>query len=543
MKAWVKPLCLTILILSTLSGLLFLWQQRGLASFGELQDDGIYTILARSLDQGQGYRLPLLPGAPVQTKYPPLFPAALATLCDLNSGFPHNLQPALLLEAAAYLIVLGLLLPLFRAWGLTAPTAILLSALTALNPSLLKLSASVMTEVPFMALLLATIVLTQYSLQRSPYWMLAAGAAASMAYLTRTAALPLLITIPAVLLWKSRPRHALLFFVSMLPAAAGWQFWVFTHPSSAQDWVSLFYNDYSGLEKASVGWNNLAQVVYTNLDALLAAMGELLFINIGDSFLGHQFARLLAVGALLGAFRLSRRSGQWHFLAFSLLYCALLLIWHYPANQRFLLPLLPLLLAGLWTELSHLAAMLRQSWKSPQTGNRVIAATLAMLLAIFGLSFAASLLQARFVILPQLEQASQQNTQSLDLLFAQVRSLTPPNAIILTDQDTLLHLKTGRHSYRVIVPPPILYNAQIREIEAQFQSLPDGAGQPWDYALLTQADWSYALPESNRAEIRRRIALRPDLQVIYRNDFATLYRRQLSFRTTPPTPQTQHQNQ
>lgn len=61
MKAWVKPLCLTILILSTLSGLLFLWQQRGLASFGELQDDGIYTILARSLDQGQGYRLPLLP--------------------------------------------------------------------------------------------------------------------------------------------------------------------------------------------------------------------------------------------------------------------------------------------------------------------------------------------------------------------------------------------------------------------------------------------------------------------------------------------------
>lgn len=540
MKSWAHSLCLTILILSTLSGLFFLWQQRGLGSFGELQDDGIYTILARSLDLRQGYRLPLLPGAPIQTKYPPLFPAALATLCDLSTGFPQNLQPALLLEAVAYLGFLGLLPALLRAWGLAAPTAMLLSALAALNPSLLKLSASIMTEVPFMALLLATIILTQYSsgysAQRSPYWMLAAGAAASMAYLTRTAALPLLITIPAVLFWQSRPRHALLFFVSMLPAAAGWQFWVFSHPSTAQDWVSLFYNDYSGLEKASVGWNNLAQVVYTNLDALLAAMGELVFINIGDSFLGHQFARLLAVAALLGAFRLSRHSGQWHFLAFSFLYCALLLIWHYPANQRFLMPLLPLLLAGLWTELSHLAAMLQQSWQSPKTGNRVIAAAFAMLLTVFGITFAASLLQARFVILPQLDQASQENTQRLDLLFEQVRALTPPNATILSDQDTLLNLKTGRHSYRIIVPPPILYNAQTKEIEAQFQNLPDGAGQPWDYALLTQADWSYALPESNRAEIRRRIALRPDLKVIYQNDFATLYRRQPTLILTPPTP-------
>lgn len=548
MNSWAQSIALPVLAravfgLSICSGLFFLWQQRNLPAFGELQDDGIYASLALSLDQGKGYRIPILPGSPVQTKYPPLYPAVLAKLCDLATNFPLNLQPALLLGAISYSAFLVLLLGLLRSWGLGTPRSLLITALAAINPILIKLSTSIMAEIHFMVLLLATISLTRWSVNRSPNWMIAAGLCASLGYLTRTAAIALLITIPLVLLWQSRPRHATVFVFSVAPAVVAWQSWVFAHPAVAKDWISLFYNDYSGLEKASVSWHNLAQVVSVNLQALLAAMSELLLLNIFDSFFGSQFSRLLLLAVILGAVRLSCRSGQWYFLSFSALYCALLLIWHYPSNQRLVLPLLPILLAGLFDGISHLANLLQSSWQSPKASKRVAAACFAFLLSVFGLSLVAFLLIARFAILPQMYQASLQQTKLLEPVFAQVRSLTPPNATILSDQDTMLHLKTGRFSYRIIVPPNVLYTRPTAEFKAGFERLPDGAGQPWQFALITQADWSYALPEEDRAEIRRRIATRPDLTVLYQDAFAILYRRDLSSPAPTPTPKAKAPNQ
>ncbi|MEJ2226347.1 MAG: hypothetical protein P8X49_14555 [Syntrophobacterales bacterium] len=45
---------------------------------GVLIDDGIYVTTAKALATGQGYRLINLPGEPLQTKYPPIYPALLA---------------------------------------------------------------------------------------------------------------------------------------------------------------------------------------------------------------------------------------------------------------------------------------------------------------------------------------------------------------------------------------------------------------------------------------------------------------------------------
>src|SRR6266851_9436610 len=58
---------------------------------GEYHDDAIYVSTAKALADGEGYRLAHLPGAPPQTKYPPLYPALLALLWKLGPDFPANL--------------------------------------------------------------------------------------------------------------------------------------------------------------------------------------------------------------------------------------------------------------------------------------------------------------------------------------------------------------------------------------------------------------------------------------------------------------------
>ena len=84
---------------------------------GEYHDDALYLVTARALAQGEGYRLASLPGAPPQTKYPPLYPALLAGLWRLWPDFPANL-PLLkglsLLCGAAALALAYLYLVRFR---------------------------------------------------------------------------------------------------------------------------------------------------------------------------------------------------------------------------------------------------------------------------------------------------------------------------------------------------------------------------------------------------------------------------------------------
>jgi hypothetical protein len=58
---------------------------------GIYHDDGVYISTAKALAEGQGYRLINLPDAPVQTKYPLLYPVLLALIWKLWPAFPDNL--------------------------------------------------------------------------------------------------------------------------------------------------------------------------------------------------------------------------------------------------------------------------------------------------------------------------------------------------------------------------------------------------------------------------------------------------------------------
>ena len=67
------------------------------------------------------------------------------------------------------------------------------------------------------------------------------------------------------------------------------------------------------------------------------------------TFFVKALTQTIAVGMIAGVVRLLRRPGAALYGWFCLFYSAMLLIWHYPPNERFVLPMFPLLLAGLGT--------------------------------------------------------------------------------------------------------------------------------------------------------------------------------------------------
>lgn len=69
-----------------------------------LKDGGIYLATAKSLAEGQGYRIQSLPEPLPQTKYPPLFPFLVSVIWQLAPRFPDNLP-------------LLRLVSLFSTWG------------------------------------------------------------------------------------------------------------------------------------------------------------------------------------------------------------------------------------------------------------------------------------------------------------------------------------------------------------------------------------------------------------------------------------------
>ena len=82
---------IAILMLACAPSAWLAWSYRDLPRIGELHDDGIYLISAKSLTDGQGYRILSLPDEPAQTKYPPLYPLYLSTLWRWGPGFPAML--------------------------------------------------------------------------------------------------------------------------------------------------------------------------------------------------------------------------------------------------------------------------------------------------------------------------------------------------------------------------------------------------------------------------------------------------------------------
>jgi hypothetical protein len=177
---------------------------------GAFQDDAIYTVLAKALATGEGYRMINLPGSPHATHYPPGYPFFLSLLWRLSPSFPANI--VLFKFANAVLLALAAL----GAWGFartrlgwsTVPSALAGVAGT-LAIIVLLVTGVVLSEPMFMALLFPALLLAERAGDGGSVRMaIAAGLACGALALVRTLGAVIVPAALVVMLYRRNVRSA-----------------------------------------------------------------------------------------------------------------------------------------------------------------------------------------------------------------------------------------------------------------------------------------------------------------------------------------------
>ena len=517
-----KLLAAAILLLALVPSAHLAWVAREMPHFGHLHDDSIYWVSAKSLAEGRGYRILSLPGEPYQTKYPPLWPLALAAIWKMEPRFPDNLKYGMALAWLMLPAFMAVAWRWFRAAGFRRPARVGMCAAMALSPAVVFFSTSLLSDLAFSALLLGAICAISGTRRRE--WMgLPAGCLGAAAYLVRTAALPLLIAGPLWLALRKRYYAAALFFFTMFPAVAGWSLWTRGHLRHATDIVSLYYVDYMGYRSLCMGWRDLPVVIWKNFDGLFHGTTGFFMCGLRDSPPGMYLSRLLAVGAIAGVVRLARRRGMTPYHWFAAGYTAILLVWHFPPDERFLLPILPLLLAGFATEGEHLAGIMKDGW-SRSRPNRILACGLAAgLAAVAGLAIVLDV-EALFYQFPGIIAQHRTVLASKRAAFRWIAQNTPDGSFFAYD-DVVFFLYTGHHAVSLPVLPMPFYREDRNGILQPIRAMPSFAReQNLEYLLLTATDFHRELPGPERAEARKILTQEPDFETAYQSDLCTVYR-------------------
>ena len=147
-----RRLCLLAIVVCALTPAAFLaWTFRTMPQFGFYHDDSIYWVSAKSLADGNSYRIESLPGQPYQTKYPPLYPALLSLIWRLAPEFPSNLRLATLVAWLLFPVWLLTVWAFLREHSLEPWEQWSLLVAAAINPIAAVFSFSLMPELPTVA--------------------------------------------------------------------------------------------------------------------------------------------------------------------------------------------------------------------------------------------------------------------------------------------------------------------------------------------------------------------------------------------------------
>lgn len=522
MATLVKTRSLLIFLLLLLPSARFVWHNRDMPEFGYLHDDGLQYLTARSVAGGNGYRIQSLPENPAETKFPPLHTLYLSIVWRLNPNFPSNLYQASIFCWSVLAALLGLSWLYYRRVGLPLWRVYVLGALLALNPYLILFGVTPFSEIFFTCLVLITLLLVE---QTQIHWIILSGVAASAAYLTRTAGIALVAAIPLYFLWKRQVKNAVAFTLAMLPGVIVWSLWSRTSMLHTDDATLIYYLDYIRGHSMSVGLDNLAVVVWKNLDQTLYAIGSLILPKVVDLPVVKILTQVLAVASISGVVRMVRKGQMAAYALFGLVSVLILLIWHFPPNERLVLPLLPLILAGLVTELDQLAQNIRGAFTHKDRSQRVAAALFG---GAVGVLLAGVLALQLFVTFSYLDESAQQKRaklQDLKQAYSWISANLPADARILSYDDPLMFLYTGHQGNYLPLLPRLWYAEDHEKMIAAYRDLPAycrrrGLG----YVYFTSDDPSREVGDEDRQKIAEVVKANRDLIPLFHAGIGTVYK-------------------
>lgn len=218
---------ISILILALLAGIGVFLILHATPEGLNLSDDSIaYIAGARSMLAGDGYREAWLASNGPVTHYPPAFSSVLAFVGLFGLDPLRGVRFVNSVLFGLNIVVVGIL-----GWRMTKSLAagLALAALFLLNGSLLQVHAAALSEPLFIFLSLLALWMFDLYVERDAHWLwlVACGVLTGLAFLTRYAALALVMTFLIALLvlhrtWRKRLISAAIFIASVFPAMAGW---------------------------------------------------------------------------------------------------------------------------------------------------------------------------------------------------------------------------------------------------------------------------------------------------------------------------------
>jgi hypothetical protein len=332
---------------------------------GAWNDDGVYTVLGKSLAEGHGYHSLHLVGDPVQVKYPPGFPVLLALLWRLTGSVDGVQRLVSLLHPIVIGVVAALLWWLGRErFGVPR---ILLGAFV-VAPLLFDASIQYFTiplSEPWFMLGWAAVLVSWYHAEPPSRRTALSALLAAVTTLFRTQAIVLVIGVLAgAWIRKRSAAHRAIVTVAALGPLVAWKL---LHVSMVSRGPVADLPDEGGY----LGWfagagvvgslKSVALGVASNAAKYLEQLGPYL---IGNSSGGRVLAGLLLLVLLGGALAALRRHPV---LAGSALGgIAVILAWPF-AQDRLLLSALPFLGLAACVGFERLLAV-RNRWFAPVLG-------------------------------------------------------------------------------------------------------------------------------------------------------------------------------
>ncbi|MGE0821072.1 MAG: hypothetical protein AB7G75_26155 [Candidatus Binatia bacterium] len=424
---------------------------------GLFHDEGLYVTLAKSLSEGQGLRLLNLPTAPVQTKYPILYPYLLSWAWWLNPAFPDN---AFLLKSIngvfffAVLVITSLWI--YRCFNENKNAALIAAALAVAlvgsNPAIFSIVNRPLSETLFlMFVLLALLGFDQKEDARFSFVHVAfLGIVAALAYLTRTVGAAVIGAGGLHLLVRHRWRLLVIYSLTVALFFVPWTYWQQLHrPDHIESQILLYYVSYNYQPPAFIliwsDWSRAWLIVWGNLRYTFDSFASLFLLN-ALPILKYWVYPLLGIGAVV-----SLRKQTVFLWSFLLLYGFLILTWSWhPA--RLMVPLIPLLVLFLLRGAYAMQTFLQTHIQVPWVQNRVgfwVMLPFAALLTLNGmwLSLYVSESPENSLRLWFGKQALY-SWQGFEETFAWIREHTKEKDILASAYDPLYYLHTGRQAIR-----------------------------------------------------------------------------------------------
>jgi hypothetical protein len=434
--------------------------------FGLSEDDSIYLSSARALANGHGYVLESVPGSPPATKYPIFYSWLLSRVWRWQPGFPANLNLALRLNVFfgfVYIVAAFFFLRSFK--GLTDLERVLLVAFCGLHPVVVFHAANLLSDLPFAAVVLSALALyVGISRTDENGWMvLFCGFLGGAALALRTLGLPIVAGLMLGLVLQRRWRALGVFSLGAAPLSCVWLSGIkLAHAQAAigasvcsSVWRAswLYYTDYLGFWRADllqnhVVWQSLKQSV---LLLLLQPGSYLIAPTSLSGLLAFVPAVVLSVLALIGSWKQMRGGRSSVVILVLCLYAIPVVIWDYPAMARFLMPFLPLFVAGAWIEARRVGTRIAASVRADglrKEGPAIVVLSLAAFGLVIGLGW--SFWRGHVALAEQAKRRASFGPEKREA-YDWLRDNAAADAAVIAYEDASLYLYSGHEAFRPVI--------------------------------------------------------------------------------------------